>query len=77
MVQRSLSGWLVPILLKPLHNNTTVLQYAGSREATAGNIYQYLVADMTASILCAILHPPYTFHKDIAERDAWIARQEW
>jgi hypothetical protein len=62
----------VPFLIDLL-GNTTVLSYAGSREATSGNLYQYRIKDLAASLICAIRGVPYVFQQDFGGRDAWIA----
>jgi hypothetical protein len=61
----------VPFLIDLL-GNTTVLSYAGSREATSGNLYQYRIKDLAASLICAIRGVTYVFQQDFGERDAWI-----
>ncbi len=64
----------VPYLEALLDNNQRTLLYAGSKEATIGNAYQYRIKDFAAFYLSKITLTPITFYQDMAKRDAEIER---
>lgn len=60
--------------LQALLDNSNHLVYAGSKEATIGNAYQYRIKDFAAFYLAKITNVPITFYKDLEKRDAEISR---
>ncbi len=63
----------IPALSELLQNEREII-YAGSREATYGNSYNYRVKDVAAFYLSQILDIPYEVHLDPSERDSEIER---
>jgi len=60
-------------LIKLLDNDQTLV-YAGSKEATVGNAYQYRIKDFAAFYLSNITDTSIRFHQNLAKRDAAIAK---
>lgn len=61
----------VPHLVRLL-NESSVLVYAGSEEATIGNGLQYRVKDAVAYYIGKLKGIPVTFHQDVVARDKEI-----
>jgi hypothetical protein len=74
LTQRTLSLGpdLVP-LLRPLLDDSRLVQYAGSRDATTGNMLAYQVRDVTAYLIQRLLGEMPDYHPERADRDRLIA----
>jgi hypothetical protein len=64
---------VVPYLMNLL-NDTNIIVYWGSQEATLGNSLRYRVKDAAAFYISKIKHIPVHFYDDFSKRDAEVKR---
>jgi hypothetical protein len=64
---------MVPAL-RPLLDNTDVILYEGSQEATLGNSLRYRVKDVAAYFIGRLTKTPVAFHPAPADRDRELAK---
>ena len=58
--------------MEKLLNNTGIIFYEGSKEATIGNSLEYRVKDAAAFYIGKIMNIPVKFNQDFDQRDTEI-----